>query len=68
MYYLFTIADRASTDIPIIKKEHEFGNRFSFHWISGINTIPKFVDEFQSFSFFAVAEIAGKANTAKTFG
>lgn len=44
MYYLFTIADIASTDIPTIKKEHELSNRLSLHRISGIDTIPKFVD------------------------
>ena len=68
MYYLFTTADRASTDIPAIKKEHELCNCFSLHRISGIDTIPKFVDSFQILTFFAVAEIAGKANTTKTFG
>ena len=66
--YLLTMADRTSTDVPVIKKEHELSNCFLFHRVSGINTIPELVDQFQLFSFLAVTEITGKAYTTETFG
>lgn len=62
------MADRTNTDIPAIKKGHEFGNGFPFYRASGINTVPELVDQFQFFRFLAVTEVAGKAYTAEPFG
>lgn len=42
--YLLTLADRTSTDVPAIKKEHELSDCFPFRRISVINGIPELVD------------------------